>query len=76
MKILILTLTVLFLSACTPSHKDKTQSFSLPPELADCKIFTLSNDIGTSIYVTRCPNSTTTTSTTGKNAQNITTLEY
>tara|TARA_B100000073_G_C23723299_1_gene568386 strand:- start:1881 stop:2111 length:231 start_codon:yes stop_codon:yes gene_type:complete len=75
MKFLFLILTVLFLSACTPSHKNKTQSFSLPPELADCKVFMLSNDIGSSIYVTRCPNSTTNTSTTGKNAQSVTVIE-
>mgnify|MGYP000395051724 CR=1 FL=1 len=76
MKIFILIFTILFLSACTPTHKNKTNTFVLPEELADCKIFSLSNTNGTTIFVTRCPNSTTNTSTVGKHSQHVTVAEY
>lgn len=75
MKHFILLSTFFLLVACTPSHKNDTSSFSLPPELADCKVFKLSNDIGSIIYVTRCPNSSTHTVTTGKSPHHFTVIE-
>ena len=35
---------------------------NMPPELKDCKIYQITNDSGAIIYITRCPNSDTTTS--------------
>lgn len=57
MKYLILFLLTI---ACAPNHKEK-KDYSLPAELADCKVFWIS-DGWKDLYVLRCPNSSTTTS--------------
>lgn len=53
--------SVVFLSACTPGYKEANFTV-LPPDLKDCKIFYLTNTNGSRITVSRCPNSTTSTS--------------
>lgn len=47
----------------TPMATDDTASYVLPPELQDCKIFRLVPEESEkrSLYVVRCPNSSTTT---------------
>ena len=72
--ILILT-SLLFFVGCTPTYTKKNDNFLLPPELSDCKIYYLNDKNGSGIYITRCPSSTTTTSTTGKNPQTVTVIE-
>jgi hypothetical protein len=69
MKFLIL----LLVAACAPSHEPKTE-FSLPPELQDCKIFIVS-DGWKAIYITRCPNSSTSTSWIHSCGKRCTTME-
>jgi hypothetical protein len=45
---------------CSKGYTDYSASYDVrPPELADCKIYNLSNGHGGSITVGRCPNSTT-----------------
>lgn len=48
-------IAVVALSACQPSTKESTQRFEMPKELADCKIFTMSDSIGSMVRVVRCP---------------------
>lgn len=45
---------ILFLLACSPYHKTHTD-YSLPPELIDCKVYTISNGFK-DLYVVKCPN--------------------
>ena len=57
-KILLASTAILMLSACSPHYSRETDNYMLPPELADCKIFSLST--GThGIKAIRCPNSNT-----------------
>jgi hypothetical protein len=46
--------------ACSPSYEHKP-NYAFPPELEDCKVFTIS-DGSKLLYVVRCPNSEVTTS--------------
>ena len=72
----VIALVVIFLAGCNPSYEDKNASYSLPPEMQDCKVYKLNGDaISTDIVVVRCPNSQTTTSYRyGKNSQSHTTV--
>lgn len=72
----VIALGVVFLSGCNPSYEDKNASYSLPPEMQDCKVYKLNGDaISTDIVVVRYPNSQTTTSYNyGKNSQSHTTV--
>ena len=71
-----IALGVIFLSGCNPSYEDKNASYSLPPEMQDCRVYKLHGDaISRDIVVVRCPNSQTTTSYSyGKNGQSHTTV--
>jgi hypothetical protein len=61
MKQLILAFGLLMaLAGCKPDAEVKNYAV-LPDDLKDCKFFRLTDDIGSSITVARCPNSTTTT---------------
>lgn len=59
---------LVLIAACSPSVKPTNPigDLQLPAELQDCKFFRLSDGI-TSLNVARCPNSTTSVTTTGKN---------
>lgn len=72
----MVALVVIFLAGCNPSYENKDASYSLPPEMQDCKIYKLNGDaISRDIVVVRCPNSQTTTSYRyGKNGQSHTTV--
>lgn len=59
----------LVLVGCTPSSKDVSRNYAPPEELKDCSFHRLGNDNGGYITVVRCPNSSTTTKTSGKNAR-------
>lgn len=67
---------VVLLVACSPSVKtaDPTGGLQLPPELQDCKFFRLSDGIAV-LNVARCPNSTTSVVTTGKNSVTSITID-
>lgn len=58
--LLLSTLLVIGLSACSNSAKE-VDFPAMPKELADCKIYYLTNDDGDRIYITRCPDSSTST---------------
>ena len=60
MKKLLFVVLVMLLAGCTPSAKELNFPV-MPEELADCKVFRLSNSSGNIITVARCPNSVTTT---------------
>lgn len=53
-------LIIFLVISCSPYNRTKTK-YSLPPELADCKIFVIS-DGNQELYVVKCPNADTTTS--------------
>jgi hypothetical protein len=54
------------LAACTPSANEDTTSWTIPEGLKDCKIFRMSDSVGTVLYVMRCPNSATASRIGGK----------
>lgn len=37
----VIVLGVIFLSGCNPSYEDKNTSYSLPPEMQDCRVYKL-----------------------------------
>lgn len=66
------------LLGCSKTTKDVTQSFTLPPGLADCKVHHMRGDLDADylrIIVVRCPNSSTTTTTSGKHPISTTVVE-
>lgn len=72
---------ILFLSfsliACTPNHKDITNSseFNLPDGLKDCKVYRLRDNLGTLFTVFRCPISTVQIKKSGKYPINTTVIQ-
>jgi hypothetical protein len=65
---LLLTLLAIALVGCTPSYEDESTAFSaLPPELKDCKIFSIRGSNGNRLYITKCPQYISTTNP-GKNS--------
>lgn len=69
MKKLLILAAALTLAACSPKAETKHgYDAIMPPELKDCKVFTISDGSKT-LYVTRCGFETTTTwdSSCGKN---------
>jgi hypothetical protein len=53
-KISIIAIIALALTACEPKAKrEYGYDAIMPPELADCKVFYISN-VGTGLYLTRC----------------------
>lgn len=66
---------LLFLSlACAPSHKVE-EDYSLPPELIDCKVYTIS-DGWKELYVVKCPNEQPTTNWDRSCGKNCKTTEH
>lgn len=59
MKRVIFIISLLVLAGCKPDAEVKNYPV-LPDALKDCQFFRLMDDIGSSITVARCPNSTTT----------------
>ena len=59
--------TMFVLSGCSPKYEDVSGRYASKPEaLKDCTFSRLLSDEGSSITVVRCPNSDTTTRTSGK----------
>ena len=70
MKKLICAIALLLAACSEPNYKPADFPVR-PPELADCKIFRVENKGGVILYITRCPNSTTSTTTQGKTPVNV-----
>jgi len=62
---------MMFVVGCKPTAKEDTNRFVLPKGLSDCRIYTVSDDRGVYLRVVRCPNSSTSTTTSGKNSQSV-----
>lgn len=75
MKKTLVILSVVLLSACTPSAEDVSRSYAPPPELKDCTFHVLRSDSGGRLTVVRCPNSSTTTTTGGKNSRTVSVVD-
>lgn len=71
MKKLILILSLLVVSACTPVTSSSDGDFQKPTELQDCKFFNMRNSSGNVYVVVRCPNSATTTTSNGKHKKRV-----
>ena len=56
--IVILLIMFFWCTGCSPEAKQKTYS-AMPPELADCKVYFISEGFADHMTVIRCPNSTT-----------------
>jgi hypothetical protein len=59
MKNLFILSLIVLLSGCEADYETKTDSYKLPPELADCSVYQLSDKVGSAMKVVRCPNATT-----------------
>ena len=60
LKLSALAVAALMLAGCGPSSV--ITNYPMPPELSDCSQYRLRDgDLGTTIVVVRCPNSTTST---------------
>ena len=61
MKYILILLLVIGLTSCEKETTEVSGKFQLPKGLEDCTIYRLESEGGTTIYVTRCPHSDTTT---------------
>lgn len=68
---LAIAAAVVGLAGCSPSYEEQTDDFLLPYALSDCEIYRVSS-VNTTLYVTRCPNSDTSTSWRSGKQQNHT----
>jgi hypothetical protein len=62
---------MMFVVGCKPTAREDTGDFLLPKGLSDCRIYHLRDGTGISLNVVRCPNSSTSTTTSGKNSQSV-----
>lgn len=70
-------LLLLLIISCSPSYENMPH-YAMPPELKDCKVFTISDGGMTSpnLYVVKCPNEQPTTSFIRSCGKNCTRREY
>ena len=59
------------LVGCNPEYIDKSNTYNLPPELKDCKVYTLRSSDGRGVEAVVCPDLISSTSG-GKHKQTIT----
>lgn len=72
----LMALTGLVLGGCKAETEDKTSDYVLPMELHDCKVYRMSNDAGSSMFIVRCPNSATAaTYKSGKTSKTTLTID-
>jgi hypothetical protein len=69
-----ITAALLMLYGCTKEARLDT-SFPLPPELADCKIYKLSDGVGSAMYVMRCGNTVSLDQPNGKTRRSVITVD-
>lgn len=77
MKLILLCVFALSLSSCflfNDEEYPKNVSDFLPKELQDCQMYKISKGL-TTLFVTRCPNSSTSTSTSEKSPKHSTVIE-
>lgn len=74
MKKIIPLIAVVLLAACSPNGHERNDYTVLPNGLKDCKFYRVSNGIE-EITVVRCPNSSTTVYSGGKQSQTTVTVE-
>lgn len=57
MKQIILIILILGVLGCSPTTKDATYNFRLPPDLAHCNIIVMDENVvaGDRIYLIKCP---------------------
>lgn len=67
-------ISVIFVAGCGLKSKEVSSDYALPPELSDCKVFRIANDVGGNIKVVRCPDTTTTQYIENKSVINTTTI--
>lgn len=73
---LLLTVAVLVaITGCDPTHKNISQKYKLPKPLKNCSVYKLGNTRGEDITVVHCPNSDTTTKTSGKSSKTVTIVD-
>lgn len=76
MKNLLVFSTALLLAACDAGYADVKNKFYLPPELSDCSVYKLMEDSsGLRYTVIRCPSSSVTTATNGKDGKTVTVVD-
>ena len=68
-------IAALLIAGCTPETKEISSNYVLPKGLEDCQIYEMSATTAR-LYVVRCPNSTTnTTTTSGKTTNSVSTIK-
>lgn len=71
----LIIIAALLITGCTPETTEISDTYSLPKGLQDCQIYQMSGSIAR-LYVVRCPNSTTSTTTTsGKITTSVATIQ-
>lgn len=78
MKKILLTIAALIFVGCEAETKVVTDSYVLPTELSDCKVYLMypnNNNKASTITVVRCPLSNTSTIYSGKHSQYTTVVE-
>lgn len=75
MKKFVYIAIALFLSSYSSETIDVSRKYDIPKDLNDCSFYLMRNDEGGSITVVRCPNSSTSTKTSGKYPKTVSTVE-
>lgn len=71
----LIIIAALLIAGCTPETKEISANYVLPKGLEDCQIYEMSAPTAR-LYVVRCPNSTTSTTTTsGKTTNSVATTQ-
>ena len=75
MKKFLLLASLVLLSACTPTTNSIDGDFVKPSQLQDCQFYRMRDTSGVSYVVVRCPNSSTSTTTSGKNKRTVVVID-
>lgn len=74
MRTIVLLFLFFLLAGCEETYT-KRQFNNVPEELKGCVFYTYHDDVGNKINIVRCPNSTTTVKTVGKNPVTTVTID-
>lgn len=72
--IALLCFSSFLFSGCTPESKELNFPV-LPVELKDCKFYMVRDGLGNVLSVVRCPNSSTSATTSGKSPKTVIVIE-
>lgn len=75
MKTTLLLFSLLLLSACSEGTRSITKEIKLPDNLKDCSVDRIDESGMPTLFVTRCPNSSTSTTASGKHPVTTTLIE-